>query len=118
MRRPRGPGGRFLTAEEIAAREAGGEINDPSSSSSQTHSRSNSGSGPPNARFLPPELHPLMQSQPSAPFAPDGPLLDRNDINSIDGLYPSDSNNPDDHLGESRTRGLNEYTGPLSSTGH
>ena len=28
MRRPRGPGGRFLTAEEVAAIEKGADIND------------------------------------------------------------------------------------------
>lgn len=75
MRRPRGPGGRFLTAEEIAARDAG---IDPNSNNQPAYpdSRSTSGSGPGSRpTFLPPELHRLMQSQPSAPFAPDGPVV-------------------------------------------
>jgi len=106
MRRPRGPGGRFLTAEEIAAREAGVDLNNLSPSSSQSHSRSNSGSGPPAGKFLPPELHPLMQSQPSAPFAPDGPLLENN--SAADGLYtPGDHHHP-----------MGGYAGSMSSTNH
>jgi len=111
MRRPRGPGGRFLTAEEIAARDAGIDLNNPPSPSSQTHSRSNSGSGGQSRSILPPQLHSLMQHQPSAPFAPDGPLLDHND--PLEELYPPDpNNNPQDHL----SHGLDEYGNPQLTT--
>jgi len=64
MRRPRGPGGRFLTAEEIAARDAGASVPSPVESTTNGERRTSAGS------ILPPELHHLMQTQPSAPYAP------------------------------------------------
>ena len=45
MRRPRGPGGRFLTAEEIAAQKAA-QNNEPSSSSSHPVHASDAAEGP------------------------------------------------------------------------
>jgi hypothetical protein len=68
MRRPRGPGGRFLTAEEIAQRQAddpNATAGSPSASGNDAQSRS----GPrPTGSILPPELHHLMQSEPSGPY--------------------------------------------------
>jgi len=113
MRRPRGPGGRFLTAEEIAARDAGIDLNNPSSPSSQGgHSRSNSGSGT-LGRNLPPELQSLIQSQPSAPFAPDGPLLEHS--NQIEELYSPDSvANADDRLNIPHRSQIGDFGDPQS----
>jgi len=112
LRRPRGPGGRFLTAEEIAAREAGIE---PSSSPSVSHSRSTSGSGIGPAKFLPPELHPLMQSKPSGPNPPDGPFLDHN--HPTEGAYLPDPNiNTGDRLSNSMKPRSRGYGDPHSTT--
>lgn len=58
MRRPRGPGGRFLTAEEIAAQKLGEDGSGGAGDLTEGPSR------------LPRELHNLLQSEPSAPYAP------------------------------------------------
>lgn len=67
----------------------------------------------PVGQNLPPELRSLIQSEPSAPLAPDGLLLDH--TTPIESLYSPDSNsNPDNRMNNPHRGQLSDYGDPHS----
>lgn len=116
MRRPRGPGGRFLTAEEIAAQkqaeEAGIDPNTPNPDGVPRSGRTGS--------ILPPQLHHLMQSEPSAPYAPPQSisLAMYNPDGNLSPSPPLESNGlPDNNAGASAPPRLIPLRMPQGSNG-